>query len=75
MFGSNAYRQLKAKVYNEQGQTAKALDILREGYMYENDSLKAAFASAYEEIVTPYIKSLIEQGMLFVADSLIAIIS
>ena len=69
LFGSNVYRQLKAKVYNEQGQTAKALDILREGYMYENDSLKAAFASAYEEIVTPYIKSLIEQGMLFVADS------
>ena len=69
LFGSNAYRQLKAKVNNEQGQTAKALDILREGYMYENDSLKAAYATAYEEIVTPYIKSLIEQGMLYVADS------
>ncbi len=69
IFGSNAYRQLKAKVYNEQGQTAKALDILREGYMYGNDSLKAAYATAYEEIATPYIKSLIEQGMLYVADS------
>ena len=37
--------------------------------MYGSDSLKEDYANTYEEIATPYIKSLIEQGMLFIADS------
>lgn len=69
LFNYNAYRQQKARLYNEQGLTAKALDVLREGYLYGPDSLKADYANTYEEIATPYIKSLIEQGMLFIADS------
>ena len=69
LFGYNAYRQQKARLYNEQGLSAKALDVLREGYMYGADSLKADYANTYEEIATPYIKSLIEQGMLYIADS------
>lgn len=69
LFSHNAYRQQKARLYNEQGLTAKALDVLREGYMYGADSLQTDYANNYEEIATPYIKSLIEQGMLFIADS------
>ncbi len=69
LFNYNAYRQLKARLYNEQGLPTKALDVLREGYMYGPDSLKADYAGTYEEIATPYIKSLIAEGMLFVADS------
>ena len=69
LFNYTAYRQQKARLYNEQGLTAKALDVLREGYMYGPDSLKEDYANTYEEIATPYIKSLIEQGMLFIADS------
>ena len=69
LFPYNAYRQQKARVYAEQGLPTKALDVLREGYLYGSDSLKSEYANIYEEIATPYIKDLIEQGMLFIADS------
>jgi tetratricopeptide (TPR) repeat protein len=69
LFPYNAYRQQKARVYAEQGLPTKALDVLREGCLYGSDSLKSEYANIYEEIATPYIKDLIEQGMLFIADS------
>lgn len=68
-FGYNAYLQQKARIYSEQGKTSVALELLKDGYTNAPDSMKAAYAGAYEEIVLPYIKSLIATGTLYIADN------
>lgn len=68
-FAYEDYYSQKAAILNEQGQTEQALHLLEKAIQEEKDAAKAKkLAYQYEEYAIPYIKGMIQKGMIRQAD-------
>lgn len=71
-FAYDKYASQKAALYNERGQTEKALEVLEKAIDQEKDPAEIRkYTYQYEEYAIPYVKGLIAKGMIRQADKVI----